>query len=119
MPLADAEIIGICVLLFIAGLDTVTSSFSFHFRHLAEHPDAAAMLQYTSGTTGQPKGVLLRHRSLVNVARLTLGTAEAERGSVAVNPLPMFHTAACVIGTAVTQANEGLGRIVRGARQGA
>ena len=37
-PLADAEIIGICVLLFIAGLDTVTSSFSFHFRHLAEHP---------------------------------------------------------------------------------
>jgi fatty-acyl-CoA synthase len=62
-------------------------------------PDAAAMLQYTSGTTGQPKGVLLRHRSLVNVARLTLESAEAERGSVAVNPLPMFHTAACVIGT--------------------
>ena len=36
--LTDAEVIGICVLLFIAGLDTVTSSFAFHFRHLAEHP---------------------------------------------------------------------------------
>jgi acyl-CoA synthetase (AMP-forming)/AMP-acid ligase II len=62
-------------------------------------PDAPAMLQYTSGTTGIPKGVLLRHRSLVNVAKLTMETAEAEPGSTGVNPLPMFHTAACVIGT--------------------
>lgn len=62
-------------------------------------PDSPVMLQYTSGTTGKPKGVLLRHRSLVNVAKLTLEAAEAEPGSVAVNPLPMFHTAACVIGT--------------------
>ncbi|GAB3385523.1 class I adenylate-forming enzyme family protein [Amycolatopsis echigonensis] len=62
-------------------------------------PDSPGMLQYTSGTTGVPKGVLLRHRSLVNVAKLTLETADAEPGAVAYNPLPMFHTAACVIGT--------------------
>src|SRR6201996_1690848 len=62
-------------------------------------PDAPAMLQYTSGTTGTPKGVLLRHRSLVNVAKLTMETAEADPGATGVNPLPMFHTAACVIGT--------------------
>ncbi|MFF0449926.1 class I adenylate-forming enzyme family protein [Streptomyces sp. NPDC004609] len=62
-------------------------------------PDAPAMLQYTSGTTGLPKGVLLRHRSLVNVAKLTLETAEVAPGSMCVNPLPMFHTAGCVIST--------------------
>jgi fatty-acyl-CoA synthase/long-chain acyl-CoA synthetase len=62
-------------------------------------PDRPVMLQYTSGTTGSPKGVLLRHRSLVNVARLTMEAAGAKPGTVAVNPLPMFHTAACVIGT--------------------
>lgn len=62
-------------------------------------PDSPVMLQYTSGTTGRPKGVLLRHRSLVNNAYLTMRAVEAREGAVCVNPLPMFHTAACVIGT--------------------
>ena len=62
-------------------------------------PELPVMLQYTSGTTGNPKGVLLRHRSLVNVARLTMEYVDVPPGVVAINPLPMFHTAACVIGT--------------------
>jgi fatty-acyl-CoA synthase len=62
-------------------------------------PDLPVMLQYTSGTTGSPKGVLLRHRSLVNVARFTMEYVDMPAGAVTVNPLPMFHTAACVIGT--------------------
>ncbi len=62
-------------------------------------PDEAVMLQYTSGTTGRPKGVLLKHRSLVNVAKLTLEAVGVEDGSVCLNPLPMFHTAGCVIAT--------------------
>ncbi|UXA11526.1 AMP-binding protein [Mycobacterium sp. SMC-8] len=62
-------------------------------------PDDVVMLQYTSGTTGKPKGVLLKHRSLVNVAKLTLETVQVEAGSVCLNPLPMFHTAGCVIAT--------------------
>lgn len=57
------------------------------------------MLQYTSGTTGKPKGVLLSHRSLVNVAKSTMDYVGIESGSVAINPLPMFHTAACVVAT--------------------
>jgi len=62
-------------------------------------PDEVVMLQYTSGTTGNPKGVLLKHRSLVNVAKLTLQAAEVEAAAVCLNPLPMFHTAGCVIAT--------------------
>lgn len=57
------------------------------------------MLQYTSGTTGVPKGVLLHHRALVNNAKLTMQAAEIEAGAVCLNPLPMFHTASCVIST--------------------
>lgn len=62
-------------------------------------PDDAVMLQYTSGTTGKPKGVLLKHRSLINVAKLTLEAVEVRAGAVCLNPLPMFHTAGCVIAT--------------------
>jgi fatty-acyl-CoA synthase len=62
-------------------------------------PGLPVMLQYTSGTTGNPKGVLLRHRSLVNVAKLTMEFVGVPEGAVTVNPLPMFHTAGCVIGT--------------------
>src|SRR5690606_33519506 len=55
-----------------------------------QDPDAPVMLQYTSGTTGRPKGVLLRHRSLVNVSRFTLEAIDSPVNPVAVNPLPMF-----------------------------
>ncbi|WP_328353130.1 AMP-binding protein [Mycobacterium sp. NBC_00419] len=61
--------------------------------------DDPVMLQYTSGTTGRPKGVLLTHRSLVNVAKLTMEASEVKHGSVCLNPLPMFHTAGCVVAT--------------------
>ena len=64
-----------------------------------DDPDAVAMLQYTSGTTGRPKGVVLNHRALVNVARLTMDTLRVPAEAVAFNPLPMFHTAGCVIAT--------------------
>lgn len=67
--------------------------------HAPRDPDEVVMLQYTSGTTGRPKGVLLRHTSLVNVAKLTLEAAEVPSGAMCLNPPSMFHTAGCVIAT--------------------
>ncbi|MEU8891481.1 AMP-binding protein [Streptomyces sp. NPDC048442] len=56
-----------------------------------------AQIQFTSGTTGAPKAVLLSHRSVVNVARLTFEGLGVRDGATVVSPLPMFHTAGCVI----------------------
>jgi cytochrome P450 len=41
----DDEIIGICFLLFVAGLDTVASSLGFYFKHLAEDQPLQAKLR--------------------------------------------------------------------------
>ncbi|CAN7321071.1 AMP-binding protein [Variovorax paradoxus] len=55
-----------------------------------------AQIQYTSGTTGNPKGALLHHAGLVTSARLTCNRAGIE-ASVVISPMPLFHTAGAVL----------------------
>lgn len=62
-------------------------------------PDAIAQIQYTSGTTGFPKGACLKHRALANNARLYAETIGAREGDVWINAMPMFHTAGCGLAT--------------------
>ena len=57
----------------------------------APEADALAMLQYTSGSTGEPRGVMLTHRALVanlETIRRAFGTWP---GSVGVFWLPFYH----------------------------
>jgi fatty-acyl-CoA synthase len=61
-------------------------------------PDDPAQIQYTSGVTGLPKGVVLRHGSLVNNARLWADLVEIPDGAGWLLPLPLFHTGGCVLG---------------------
>ncbi len=61
-------------------------------------PGDPVQIQYTSGTTGFPKGALLHHRGLTNNARLTLGCFGLRPADVYVNPFPLFHTAGCGLG---------------------
>jgi len=58
-----------------------------------------ANIQYTSGTTGLPKGVLLTHHNVVNNGQfLAQGFHYTEKDSIVV-PVPLFHCFGCVIGT--------------------
>jgi cytochrome P450 len=67
--LRDDEVIGICVLLFIAGLDTVTSSFAYHFRHLAEHPADQQSLRDDPALIPSAVEELFRAYAVVNTNR--------------------------------------------------
>jgi acyl-CoA synthetase (AMP-forming)/AMP-acid ligase II len=76
--------------------------------HLATvDPRSPAQIQYTSGTTGRPKGALLHHRGIVNNARLCMERLCAEPGMVYLSPMPLFHTAGCVMGVLGTIASAG------------
>lgn len=69
-------------------------------------PDAPAQIQYTSGTTGEPKGAMLRHRSLVTNAYYVASRAGLDQG-VFVSPMPLFHTAGSgmsVLGSVTTRS---------------
>lgn len=56
-------------------------------------PEDVALIQYTSGTTGSPKGATLSHRNLVaNAAQARAWVPAIERGKASVHAvLPLFH----------------------------
>jgi fatty-acyl-CoA synthase len=75
---------------------------------LPDRVDASdvANIQYTSGTTGLPKGVMLTHHNIVNNGQfLAQGFHYTERDRICI-PVPLFHCYGCVIGT-MTALNTG------------
>ncbi|WP_293386254.1 AMP-binding protein [Phenylobacterium sp.] len=58
-------------------------------------PDDPVQIQYTSGTTGFPKGVVLHHRGITNNARLSMTRMGLREGDAVLNVMPLFHTAGC------------------------
>lgn len=60
-------------------------------------PRSPAQIQFTSGTTGQPKGALLHHEGLLTNAFFVAGRLGQDR-DVVLMPMPLFHTAGSVLG---------------------
>ncbi|TAL75871.1 MAG: long-chain fatty acid--CoA ligase [Burkholderiaceae bacterium] len=74
-----------------------------HFVKPSIAMDDIAVLQYTGGTTGVPKGAMLTHRNLVanvlqvlGVARPVLGDRQGE-GMVILTALPLYHIFALMV----------------------
>jgi long-chain acyl-CoA synthetase len=62
-------------------------------------PADPALLMYTSGTTGQPKGALLSHASLVAAARAVGAWHGLTRDDRCLSSLPLYHINGQVIAT--------------------
>ena len=54
-------------------------------------PGDLALLQYTSGSTATPKGVMLTHANLIHNSRLVYGAFGHSRRSLGVSWLPPYH----------------------------
>ncbi|MGV0813922.1 acyl-CoA synthetase [Mycolicibacterium boenickei] len=64
----------------------------------APSPDAVAMILYTSGTTGAPKGVNLTHRALAAGIDALADAWQWTREDTVVHGLPLFHLHGLMLG---------------------
>ncbi|MBM9461964.1 long-chain fatty acid--CoA ligase [Aeromicrobium sp. YIM 150415] len=95
-----------CESLFTIGADPATampwlSGHQVPFTGVAVDEDDTAVILYTSGTTGQPKGAELRHRNMLDnvLVGQDLFEPDPERPDTYLCALPLFHS----YGQTVTQ----------------
>lgn len=75
----------------IIATDSLATDYSGLWKNPDLSPNDLAVLQYTSGSTGQPKGVMLSHGNLVRNTELIMVAFETNQQSIGVSWLPTYH----------------------------
>jgi fatty-acyl-CoA synthase len=70
-------------------------------------PDDVIHVQFTSGTTGIPKGAVLQHRGIVNSARFVAERTGFPPGGVWLNAMPMYHSGGCATSRTACLGHQG------------
>jgi acyl-CoA synthetase (AMP-forming)/AMP-acid ligase II len=83
---------------WLAGADGVEED-RLEVRRREVRPVDTSQIQFTSGTTGFPKGAELSHGGIVNNGRLFAHRATFPRHGRHSNPMPYFHCGGCVMST--------------------
>jgi acyl-[acyl-carrier-protein]-phospholipid O-acyltransferase/long-chain-fatty-acid--[acyl-carrier-protein] ligase len=63
------------------------------------NPDAPALVLFTSGSEGAPKGVVLSHSNIIANRDQLVSSIDFRPGDVVMNAMPMFHMFGYVVGT--------------------
>ena len=95
----------------VQSLSVMISDEEYERRKNSVAPDDVVMMQYTSGTTGFPKGVMLTHNNLGNNGYWVgyhMGYTEADRICL---PVPLFHCFGCSLGV-MAAVNHGSALII-------
>ena len=79
------------------GIEVTEEQLDFRLNSL--HVDDVINMQYTSGTTGFPKGVMLTHSNIVNNALNIANCMKLTNEDRMCIPVPFFHCFGCVLGT--------------------
>lgn len=93
----------------LAGSWSLTTPIDVEVRTRASSltADHGAILLYTSGTTGVPKGVLLTHKQVMATARNVAESHDLTREDICYAFLPLFHINAQIIGLLSTLTSGG------------
>ncbi len=91
---------------FMEGADRVSEE-ELKERQASLNADEVINMQYTSGTTGFPKGVQLTHANIVKNAFYIGECMELGPEDRVCIPVPFFHCFGCVLGTLNTVTHEG------------
>lgn len=75
-PISDEELMGFCILLMLAGLDTVTNAMSLGIRHLASDHKLQARLRSDAGLIPSAVEELLRRYAFASMGRIVLRDTE-------------------------------------------
>ena len=79
---------------FWGDLDSILEEGPGGFQLVLPQEDDLAALLYTSGTTADPKGVMLTHANLVGEANSVLAIMKIDSSDALLGILPMFHVLA-------------------------
>jgi malonyl-CoA/methylmalonyl-CoA synthetase len=82
-------------------------------------PDDPALICFTSGTTGSPKGAVLRHRHLLAAVESVTRAWRMSPGDRLVHCLPIFHAHGLVVGAYGTMTSGGSAVLLPGFDPGA
>ncbi|WP_049772697.1 AMP-binding protein [Acetohalobium arabaticum] len=85
----------------IMELGKQASNVKLRKRQNSLNPDDVINMQYTSGTTGFPKGVMLTHTNIIADANYIADCMEFTNEDRLCIPVPFFHCFGCVLGTLV------------------
>jgi len=75
----------------VESVESVATSTAQVDLHPPGNSDSVALIQYTSGSTGDPKGVVLSHANLLANIRAMGGVMDASSADVFVSWLPLYH----------------------------
>jgi len=79
---------------FAGDLDSIFAAGPADFQPVDPDESAVAALLYTSGTTADPKGVMLTHSNLLGEASSVLAVIKIDSRDALLGILPMFHVLA-------------------------
>jgi long-chain acyl-CoA synthetase len=74
-------------------------------RPAAVELDSPALLAYTSGTTGTPKGAIVTHRAVIHNGEAMTAWGDLGRGDVTVAMAPLFHITGLICHLATARAS--------------